>query len=110
MLWLLCFYVSQLMMIRSSSNPPTKVLIYKSGGELGLNRTGHMSFLTKQDWTPKFAGQVLPDWTESNFFFFDFFSIFNSVKSPASGKENVRFPDSPNFEISPDFRTGRDVR
>ena len=28
---------------------------------LWLNRTGHMSFLTRQDWTPKFAGQVLPD-------------------------------------------------
>jgi hypothetical protein len=39
-----------------------------------------------------------------------FFSIFHSVKSPVSGKENVRFPDSPDFENSPDFRTGRDVR
>ena len=36
--------------------------------------------------------------------------IFRSFKSPASGKENVRFPDSPDFENSPDFRTGRDVR
>ena len=34
----------------------------------------------------------------------------NKFKSPASGKENVRFPDSPDFENSPDFRTGRDVR
>ena len=33
--------------------------------ELGLDRTGHMSFLTGQDRTPKFAGQVMPDWTES---------------------------------------------
>ena len=41
----------------------------------------------------------------------DFFlAIFKSVKSPASGKENVRFPDSPDFENLPDFRTGRDVR
>ena len=39
-----------------------------------------------------------------------FFSIFKTVKSPASGKENVRFPDSPDFEIFPDFQTGRDVR
>ena len=39
-----------------------------------------------------------------------FFLIFRSFKSPASGKENVRFPDSPDFENSPDFRTGRDVR
>ena len=38
------------------------------------------------------------------------FSIFKSVKSPAFGKENVRFPDSPEFENLPDFRTGRDVR
>ena len=33
--------------------------------KLGLNWTGHMSFLTGQDRTPKFAGQVLPDRTES---------------------------------------------
>ena len=39
------------------------------------------------------------------------FLIFSSsFKSPASGKENVRFPDSPDFENLPDFRTGRDVR
>ena len=45
------------------------------------------------------------------FNFLDFFlSIFKSVKSPASGKENVRFLDSPDFENLPDFRTGRDVR
>ena len=36
---------------------------------LGLNRTGHMSFLTGQDRTPKFARQVLPDWTESGLIF-----------------------------------------
>ena len=33
--------------------------------KLGLDRTGHMSFLIRQDRTPKFAGQVLSDWTES---------------------------------------------
>ena len=38
------------------------------------------------------------------------FSFFRSVKSPASGKENVRFPDSPDFDNLPDFRTGYDVR
>ena len=32
---------------------------------IGLNRTGQMSFLTGQDRTPKFAGQVPPDRTES---------------------------------------------
>jgi hypothetical protein len=36
---------------------------------LGLDRTGHMSFLTGQDRTPKYAGQVLPDRTESGLFF-----------------------------------------
>ena len=47
-------------------------------------------------------------------FFFDFFlffsSTFKSVISPASGNENVRFPDSLDFENLPNFRTGRDVR
>ena len=43
-------------------------------------------------------------------FFFSFFFVFNSIKSPVSGKENVRFLDSPDFENSPDFQTGRDVR
>ena len=37
----------------------------------------------------------------------DFFSIF---KSPASGKENVQFPDSLDFENLVKFQTGRDVR
>ena len=39
--------------------------------------------------------------------FFDFF--FPIFKSPASGKENVRFPDSPDFDNLPDIRTGLDV-
>ena len=38
---------------------------------LGLDRTGHMSFLTGQDRTPEFAGQVLPDRTESGLIFSD---------------------------------------
>ena len=37
--------------------------------KLGLDRTGHLSFLTGQDRTPKFAGQVLPDRTESGLIF-----------------------------------------
>ena len=41
----------------------------KEGSRLGLDRTGHMSFLTGQDRTPKFAGQVLPDRTESGLIF-----------------------------------------
>ena len=43
-------------------------------------------------------------------YFFDFFSIFKSVKSPASENENVRFPKSLDFKNLPDFGTGRDVR
>ena len=39
--------------------------------EVGLDRTGHMSFLTGQDWTPKFAGQVLPYRTESGLILFN---------------------------------------
>ena len=38
---------------------------------IGLNRTGHMGFLTGQDRTPKFAGQVLPDRTESRTYIFN---------------------------------------
>ena len=37
--------------------------------EVGLDRTGNMSFLTGQDRTPKFAGRVLPDRTESGLLF-----------------------------------------
>ena len=40
-----------------------------------------------------------------NRIFFDFYR----VESPASGKENNWFPDSPDFENLPDFGTGRDV-
>ena len=39
--------------------------------------------------------------------FLDFFSIF---KSPASGKENDRFLNNPDFDNLPDFRTERNVR
>ena len=40
----------------------------------------------------------------------DVFSIFKSVKRTESGKDNVQFPDSPDFENLQDFRTGGDVR
>jgi hypothetical protein len=40
---------------------------------IGLNRTGNMTFLTGQDRTPKFAGQVLPDQTESGLRFLTFY-------------------------------------
>jgi hypothetical protein len=60
------------------------ILLYKSAStrvkvtidifcQLGLNRTGHMSFLTRPDRTPKFAGQVLPDRTESGLVFLTFY-------------------------------------
>ena len=39
-----------------------------------------------------------------------FFSVINSAISPLSGKENIQFPDSPDFENSLNFRTGRDVQ
>ena len=39
----------------------------------GLNRTEHISFLTGQDRTPKFAGQVLPDRSESGLIFLTFY-------------------------------------
>ena len=65
-----------------------------------------MSFLTGQDWTPKFAGQVLPDRSESGIIFFAFYQrnkqqqnyeqkfekkiwIFFIFKSPVSGKRPV---------------------
>ena len=39
-----------------------------------------------------------------------FSSIFKSVKSPVSSNEIVQFPDSPDFEILPDFWSRRDVQ
>ena len=51
----------------------------------GLDRTGHMSFLTEQDRTPKFAGQVLLDQTKSGLIYiFKHFTyqvrVINSLK------------------------------
>ena len=40
---------------------------------VGLNWTGHMSFLTGQDRTPKFARQVLLYQTESGLIFLTFY-------------------------------------
>ena len=36
--------------------------------------------------------------------------LFSIFKSPVSGKENIWFPDCPDFEHLPDFQTGGDVR
>ena len=48
---------------------PQSYYIYFYSSRVGLNRTGHMSFLKGKDRTPKFAGQVLPDRTESGLIF-----------------------------------------
>ena len=46
--------------------PDVQLVLYKNLLKyVGLDQTGHMSFLTGQDRTHKFAGQVLPDRTES---------------------------------------------
>ena len=42
--------------------------------KVGLDRTEHMSFLTGQDRTTKFAGQVLQDQTESGLQFLKHFT------------------------------------
>ena len=49
-------------------------LIIRALTHLGLDRTGHMSLLTEQDRTPKFARQVLPDRTESGLLFLKHFT------------------------------------
>ena len=96
-----------------------------------------MSFLTGQDRTPKFAGQVLPDRTKSGLTFLNillhkktkkkimkkkilkkknlkilkfFFGFFSILKGPESGKEKTRKSGIRTFQDLPDFRTGRDVR
>ena len=47
------------------------VLVFHTflGSWVGLDQTWHMSFMTGQDRTPEFAGQVLPDRTESGLIF-----------------------------------------
>jgi hypothetical protein len=55
-----------------------------------------MSFLTGQDRTPKFAGQVLPDQTESGLIFLTFyltsigyqFSVYDKVPGYKFGIKN----------------------
>ena len=48
---------------------------------VGLDRTGHTSFLTGQDWTPKFAGQVLPDRIQSGLIFLNILPYKQTKKS-----------------------------
>ena len=66
-----------------------------SSCKIGLDWTGHMSFLTGQDRTPKFAGQVLPDWTESGL-------IFLNILPSKQTKKNYEKNDGPDFENLPD--------
>ena len=49
--------------------------------ELGLKQTGHITFLTGQDQTPKFAGQVLPDRTKSGLTFLNILLHKNTRKN-----------------------------
>ena len=62
--------------------------------------------LEKKIWKKNFEKKI-KIWNFFWIFYFEFFSIFNI---PASGKENVRLPDGPDFDNLRDFRTGRDVR
>ena len=52
-----------------SSYRTSKALRSSDHQQLGLDRTRHMSFLTGQDRTPNFAGQVLRDRTKSGLIF-----------------------------------------
>ena len=47
--------------------------------KVGLDRTGHMSFLTGQDRTPKFAGQVLPNRTKSGLLFLKILGVIDNL-------------------------------
>ena len=42
-------------------------------------------------------------------FIVTFSLLLKSFKNPSSGKENVQFLDSPDFENFPDFQTGHDI-
>ena len=48
---------------------------------VGFDWTEHMSFLTGQDQTPKFAGQVLPDGTKSRLILLAYCWSFNQLKN-----------------------------
>ena len=69
---------------------------------------GRRTFITWKNGekNPKKKSKKKNFWKFFFWIFFGFFSpIFSSDKSPASGKENVRFLVSPDFENLPDFRT-----
>ena len=83
---------------------PIQALVINSHWQRSLN----LNLLSKVlNW--EVLRKKIREKLENNFFGI-FFSISKSVKSPMSGKENVQFQDSPNFENLPDFRTRHDVQ
>ena len=74
-------------------------MLSKGTNVVGLDRTGHMSFLTGQDRTPKFAGQVLPDRTKSGLTFLNILLHKNkrknyekkNLKKNFEKKKNLKF-------------------
>ena len=62
-------WVKHTLTISQKSEIISQYFSYFHTSNLGLDRTAHMSFLTGQDRTLKFAGQVLPDQTESGLLF-----------------------------------------
>ena len=71
------------------------------------------------DWAYEFHDRTGPDRTghpnsELKLLIFKKVNLLKRFRKknpiPVSGKENVQFPDSPDFENFLDFRTGRDVQ
>ena len=65
----ICLDIAQLGQNRFRNWSKILTLVYSYIFHVGLDWTGHISFLTRQDRTPKFSGQVLPDRTESGLLF-----------------------------------------
>ena len=73
---------------------------------IGLDWTGLMSFLTGQDLTPKFAGQVLPDRTVSELIFLKKLTmqINKNNHVPSANFQNPDCPEIGHFPSrTPDF-------
>ena len=58
---------------------------------VGIKWTGHMSFLTGQDRTPKFAGQHLPDRTISGLTFLNILLHKNTRRNYEKKKIEKKF-------------------
>ena len=67
---------------------------------IGLDWTGLMSFLTGQDLTPKFAGQVLPDRTVSELIFLKKLTM-QINKNNHVPSANFQNPDCPEIGYFP---------